>query len=102
MEKGGRLTIEVLATAEARNGGKDPQGGQDMPLCRYIKVVIADTGHGIAPEHLPKVFDPFFTTDPKGTGLGLSIAHKLMEENGGHIFLESKDQGTRAILLLPA
>jgi len=46
-----------------------------------VTATIADTGCGIPPEHLERIFDPFFTLHPGGTGLGLSVAHALMEEN---------------------
>ncbi len=56
-----------------------------------IKVTISDTGCGIDPADLSKIFDPFFTTKPvgDGTGLGLSICHKIAQEHGGTIDVES-------------
>lgn len=65
---------------------------------------IADSGHGILPEHLDKVLDPFFTTKEvgKGTGLGLSICYAIMESHGGRIELESKvGEGTTVRLFFP-
>ncbi len=58
--------------------------------CRAL-IVVSDTGPGIAPQHLDKVFNPFFTTkEPgKGTGLGLSLSHGIMERLGGTITVES-------------
>jgi signal transduction histidine kinase len=55
-------------------------------------LIIRDNGPGIAPEHLPKIFDPFFTTKDVGSGmgLGLSISHRIMEEAGGRIRIESR------------
>jgi two-component system NtrC family sensor kinase len=79
----------------------DPDG--DGP-CR-IKVSVSDSGAGIAPEILDKVFNPFFTTKPvgEGTGLGLAISHKIVEEHGGTIDVESEmDRGTTFIIRLPA
>ncbi|MEJ2157864.1 MAG: histidine kinase dimerization/phospho-acceptor domain-containing protein [Desulfobacteraceae bacterium] len=102
MDHGGRLTIDVLPADAQPNGMARFDAGEPLNLSRFVKVVFADSGDGIAPHQLEKVFDPFFTTDPKGTGLGLAIAHKLMEENNGYIFMESvQAEGTRAILLLP-
>jgi signal transduction histidine kinase len=102
MESGGRLTIDVYPADIQPNAMVHFDEGVHMRLSQYIKVIFADSGSGIAPHQLQKVFDPFFTTDPKGTGLGLAIAHKLIEENNGYIFMESiEGEGTRAILLLP-
>lgn len=62
------------------------------------------TGVGIAPEDLPKVMEPFFTTKPegKGTGLGLAICRRVMQEHGGTINIESQvGRGTTVRLELP-
>lgn len=102
MEAGGRLTIEVHRADMHPNGLSRPQERTDLSLSQYVKIIFDDTGKGIEAEHLPKIFNPFFTTDPKGTGLGLAITHTLTEENNGYIFVDSSiDEGTRAILLLP-
>ena len=54
-----------------------------------LALVVRDRGQGIAPEHLPKLFDSFFSTKHRGMGLGLSIARTLVEAHGGHIRAES-------------
>ena len=56
-----------------------------------VVVEVADSGKGIAPENLPKIFDPFFSTKEigKGTGLGLSISYKIVQQHGGRISVES-------------
>ncbi|HLF98320.1 MAG TPA: ATP-binding protein [Methylococcaceae bacterium] len=67
-------------------------------------VEIADTGAGIAPEHLARIFDPFFTTKPvgKGTGLGLSLSYSIVQKHGGKIEVESEvGKGTTFRILLP-
>ena len=69
-----------------------------------IKVVISDTGAGIQEDIRKKIFDPFFTTKPagEGTGLGLSICHKIVEEHGGRIDVESTPgSGTSFTVQLP-
>jgi PAS domain S-box-containing protein len=72
---------------------------------RRIRMEVEDTGSGIAPEDLPKVMDPFFTTksEGKGTGLGLSICRRIVEEHHGQIQITSpgKDQGTTIIIDMP-
>jgi two-component system sensor histidine kinase HydH len=61
----------------------------------YVQIRIADTGHGISPEHINLIFNPFFTTKPVGTGLGLAIVHRLLETNGGFLDVESQiNEGT--------
>jgi signal transduction histidine kinase len=67
-----------------------------------VQVAITDTGVGIPPENLSKVFDPGFTTKGVGvgTGLGLSICYKIIQEHGGKIEVESK-QGTTFTITLP-
>ncbi|HET8772489.1 MAG TPA: ATP-binding protein, partial [Thermoanaerobaculia bacterium] len=67
------------------------------------KVVIAveDTGPGVAPDLLPKIFDPYFSTKSTGTGLGLAIARKAIEEHGGRIHAENVSPGLRVVIELP-
>jgi two-component system NtrC family sensor kinase len=65
----------------------------------YIKIM--DTGSGIAPEVLPKIFDPFFSTK-KGTGLGLSVSYNIIKQHGGSISAESEPgKGATFIIALP-
>jgi signal transduction histidine kinase len=67
-------------------------------------VEVEDTGPGIPPEALSKIFDPFYSTKPpgEGTGLGLAICLRILESYGGRIFTESeKGKGTRFTILLP-
>ena len=67
-------------------------------------IEIGDTGSGIPPEQLSRIYDPFFTTKEfgKGTGLGLSITYGIVQEHGGNITCDSAiGQGTRFILALP-
>jgi signal transduction histidine kinase len=81
---GGRLTIRLepvtldVATAVAING-----------LCPgdYVKMIVADTGHGIARDIIDRIFDPYFTTKAtgKGTGMGLSVVHGIVKSIGGAI-----------------
>jgi two-component system, NtrC family, sensor kinase len=84
MPDGGRLTVTAGAAA------------------RRAVVRIADTGHGIAPEHLDRIFDPFFTTKKAGTGLGLSICFGIIERHGGQIEVESElGVGTTMVIRIP-
>jgi two-component system NtrC family sensor kinase len=86
MPDGGTLTISADRT-------KDDSA---------ISIRFADTGHGIAPEHLDHIFEPFYTTRPDGTGLGLSISYSIVQQHGGRIEVESEpDQGTTFTVTLP-
>lgn len=83
MEKGGRLEV----SARRKEG--------------ELLVEVRDTGFGVPPELLDKVFQPFFTTRPQGSGLGLPIARQIVEAHGGEIWMESvPGQGTSVFLRL--
>lgn len=71
MPEGGILTIETAAAGDG------------------VWVAVADTGAGIAPEHLEKIFQPLFTTKTKGIGLGLAVAQMLVQANGGALTVDS-------------
>src|SRR5580704_13450235 len=69
-----------------------------------VKVDVADSGHGIAPENIRRIYDPFFTTKgaQKGTGLGLSVTYGIIQEHGGSIEVTNRpDGGARFRLELP-
>ena len=84
LNKGGTLTVTSRAVGN------------------MVEVVIADTGPGIAPEHLSHILDPFFTTKEKGTGLGLSVVYGLIDRHGGTLDIKSQvGQGTTVIVRLP-
>ncbi|GAB4349980.1 MAG: hypothetical protein Kow0099_33320 [Candidatus Abyssubacteria bacterium] len=67
-----------------------------------IRIDVSDTGPGIAPENMARLFAPFFTTKASGTGLGLSIAHSTVSKHGGQIKVESDGRGTTFSIFLPA
>lgn len=101
MPDGGKLTIEsanaFLDEAYVARFG-DLKDGQ------YVMLSVSDTGTGIAPDVLEKVFDPFFSTkEPgKGTGLGLSMIHGFIKQSHGHVRIYSEPgQGTTVKMYLP-
>jgi two-component system sensor histidine kinase PilS (NtrC family) len=93
MPQGGTLTVSTRRTSGV-TGGLEADA---------VEIVFADSGTGIAEEHLGKIFYPFFTTKQGGTGLGLSVVYRVLDEHGGSVQVESTvGQGTRVRLLLPA
>lgn len=96
------LNLLINAMHAMPNGGTlriglERCGGQ-------VKMIVADTGHGIDKENLSKIFVPFFTTKEvgKGTGLGLTVVHGIIQEHGGSIAVESEPgRGTTFTLTLP-
>ena len=71
---------------------------------QYVHVVVRDNGKGIPPEHLARIYDPFFTTKPigEGTGSGLSIVFGIVKDHGGHIQVKSEvGKGTAFCVSLP-
>ncbi len=71
---------------------------------RWLKIEVRDTGVGIDPNHLPRIFDPFYTTKQvgRGTGLGLSVTYGIVEKHGGRIEVQSQTgQGATFTVILP-
>jgi len=67
-----------------------------------IKIAVGDTGEGIAPEVVKKIFLPFFTTKDKGVGMGLALAHKVITAHGGRVEVQNRrGKGTTITVLLP-
>ncbi len=85
MKDGGLLTIR-LKTYEKR---------------KHVVVEIMDTGPGIPPHVLEKIYEPFFTTKENGTGLGLPICRQILREIDGEIKIESGPKGTKVKVCLP-
>jgi signal transduction histidine kinase len=91
---GGTLKVQLADIAETpkiveKDRSVDPNG--------YVKLTVADTGHGIPGEHLERIFEPFFTTRKRegGTGMGLAIIHGIVKGYGGEITVTSRlGQGT--------
>jgi two-component system, cell cycle sensor histidine kinase and response regulator CckA len=97
----GVLTIstDIATVDEAMQKGRDW-----LPRGTWVRIQVADTGPGIAPEVLPKVFEPFFSTKTggPGVGLGLSTAYGIVKQSGGFVWIESEPgAGARVTILLP-
>jgi signal transduction histidine kinase len=89
------------------NGLKSMEGEGTLSVktvvnTEWLQVEISDTGKGIAPENIEKIFTPFFSLRKGGTGLGLAIAQRIMEEHKGKIEVESEEgRGTRFTIKFP-
>jgi len=69
----------------------------------HLAVVFSDTGHGIPPEHLDRLFEPFFSTKEEGTGLGLNVSYGVVKRHGGEITVQSVvGEGTTFTVWMPA
>lgn len=96
MPQGGQLAIETRRPKTA------PHPADHQPVPSMVEVRFVDTGVGIEPTDLERIFYPFYTTKQKGSGLGLSIVHRIVEEHRGQILVESKPgHGTTMTLRLP-
>jgi len=87
-EKGGILEIEIQ---NAKHAGLNPERTKSVVSGPYVQINVRDTGCGIAPENLEKLFDPYFTTKDvgEGSGLGLAVVHGVVSKYGGYIEVES-------------
>ncbi len=98
---GGKMKV-AAAGVEPRN-----EEIPSLPAGRYIRVTLWDNGDGIPPEHLSKIFDPYFSTRPevsrKGLGMGLTVAQAIVKRHRGAVTVSSHpDEGTTCRVYLPA
>jgi two-component system sensor histidine kinase PilS (NtrC family) len=100
MPGGGEIRIEVGAGAAPQEGPGEGRNRGDEE--GWVEICVRDAGTGMPPEVLEHVFDPFFTTKTEGSGLGLAIVHRIIEEHGGSIRVESGENcGTAVRIGLP-
>jgi signal transduction histidine kinase len=91
IEGEGRITIAAKV---------DAPGGPSQ--ADSVEISVSDTGAGIPPESLERIFRPFYTTKRGGTGLGLSLCRRIIRQHGGTLTVESKPgKGSRFIIRLP-
>jgi two-component system sensor histidine kinase PilS (NtrC family) len=94
MPDGGQMRISARVLAE-RDSQEDASGGrknqgEEEGKARWLEIAISDDGSGIPRDKLDRIFDPFFTTKQNGTGLGLATVHRIVENHGGSVRLESE------------
>ncbi len=101
MPEGGKLTLRAANVTAAESLELAPKG---MPPGEYVLVEVKDSGTGIPPDIIDRIFEPFFSTKEvgKGTGLGLSTVYGIVKQTGGFIFPESViGEGTTFRIFLP-
>jgi PAS domain S-box-containing protein len=102
MPEGGRLRL-VSEAVDLQSG--DPEAPPGLEPGRFVRLTVADTGHGMAPDVQRRMFEPFFTTKApgEGTGLGLAMVYGIVKNHGGQITVASRPgQGTAVRVWLPA
>ena len=100
MPNGGKLTVRTANVMAADCRKFDHKG---MPEADYVLVEVCDTGTGIPPDIIDKIFEPFFSTKEvgKGTGLGLSTVYGIVKQTGGFVYADSKPGNTAFRIFLP-
>jgi len=96
MNRQGKISINTHIKTVKRN--------DNIPLApgKYINIIIRDSGPGIDKEHLPGIFDPFFSLKNKGHGLGLAICYSIIIKHNGYILASSGKSGAIFSIYLPA
>ena len=100
-DKGGTVYVS-LENVSVDRPAKLPH--TDLAPGRYLRLSVGDTGHGMTPQVLEKIFDPYFTTKEKGkgTGLGLAVVHGIVKRHRGHLAVESEpEKGTAFYIHFP-
>jgi signal transduction histidine kinase len=94
--------MQAMAQAGMRDGKISIRTAVDDPAT--LMCTLEDNGPGIKPEHLPRLFDSFFTTKEAGMGMGLSICRSIIESHGGRITVDNQaaQGGSRFSFTLPA
>jgi signal transduction histidine kinase len=90
------------AVCESAGGPREVDMHASQPEAGRIHVSVRDSGKGIEPEVMPRLFDSFFTTKPNGMGMGLAIVHSIIENHGGRIWAtRNPDRGATLEFDLP-
>jgi signal transduction histidine kinase len=102
-----RQIKQVLANLISNAYQAMPEGGNlsftALKINQMVELTIVDSGCGISPENMKRLFEPLFTTKARGIGLGLTVSKTLVEANNGYILVTSEvGKGSTFKLLLPA
>lgn len=95
--------INLVTNALQASRGDEPVRVAVKRAGEHVRIAVTDDGAGIAPDVLPKLFTPFFTTRARGTGLGLAIVKRIAEAHGGEaIVARPEGPGTTFVIVLPS
>ena len=92
----------TVAAVDGEGAGTIDVTSSYNPELKMVTCVVADNGHGIAPDDRPRLFEPYFSTKKSGTGLGLAIVNSIITDH--HAFIRVKDnhpKGTRFVIEFP-
>ena len=96
------MNLLINAAEAMPNGGTITVRTSYDPVAHILQVSVTDTGEGVDPQVVEKIFQPFYTTKSKGSGLGLSITKRLIEQHGGNIrAVNNLDRGVSFLVDLP-
>jgi two-component system sensor histidine kinase PilS (NtrC family) len=102
MEKGGRLEIRAARAEGPPQEALPGRRNEEQAQQDWVEIAVVDEGVGIPMDALDRIFDPFFTTKRGGSGLGLATVHRIVEQHGGSIRVESTlGTGTTVRVRLP-
>lgn len=95
------LAINGLQAMSQSTGAEKTLSFKTFQQISELIIEVTDSGSGVDPKNLSKIFDPFYTTKEKGVGLGLSIAHKIVTQHGGHLTAKCTTHLTTFTLAIP-
>jgi len=96
------INLTVNAIQAMPHGGTLTINTRNEPLHQRALILFQDTGSGIKPDEIERVFEPFFSKRSKGIGLGLTVTRRIIEDHFGRIWIESDEgKGTRVYMQVP-
>jgi signal transduction histidine kinase len=96
------FSVQRSAIKGKKDGKIRTEAGNLESVGEWIEIAVADSGKGIPPENLGKIFAPYYTTKERGVGLGLAITQRMIQAHEGSLEVQSRqNQGTAVIIRLP-
>jgi len=95
----GRVLLNLVMNGLQAAGTNGRVGVTARRVADHVEIEVTDNGPGISPEHLDRIFNPFYTTKSTGTGLGLAIAHRIIEAHGWTLRAANRAEGGASFLI---